>query len=133
MDKAGNLYQTFIRSPLLWGSLATVGFFGLIHGGVIDDPLVIRYFTSHPVEYMETALFAVGLAALLLKILDVAGQSAALGQSPLGTALHGNSSPEECAVLLDRLARLPGRRQQRLHPRGHRHDSSARPLRGRPA
>lgn len=117
MDKAGNLYQTIIRSPLLWGALAAVGFFGLIHGGVIDDPLVIRYFTSHPVEYMETALFAVGLAALLLKILDVAGQSAGLSQSPLGAASRGNSSPEECAVLLDRLARLPGRRQQEYYVR----------------
>ena len=89
MDKAGNLYHTIVRSPLLWGTLATIAFFGLIHGEVIDDPLVLRYFTSHPVEYMETVLFAVGLAALMLKILDVAGQSAALGQSPLGAASPG--------------------------------------------
>ena len=91
MDKTGNLYHTLVRSPLLWGTLAAIAFFGLIHGSVIDDPLVLRYFTSHPVEYMETALFAVGLAALLLKILDVAGQWAALGQSPLGAASPGKA------------------------------------------
>jgi biopolymer transport protein ExbB/TolQ len=117
MDKAGSLYHAIVRSPLLWGTLATVAFFGMIHGGAIDDPLVLRYFTSHPVEYMETALFAVGLAALLLKILDVAGQSAALRQSPLGAAPQDASTPEECAVLLDRLKRLSWQRQQEYYAR----------------
>ena len=99
------------KSPFLWGLLGSAGFYGLIHGGPLGFPLVIRYFTHHPVEYMETVLFSVGLAALIVKALDTFAQRAALAQSPLGPVARPGQPAEDCAALLARLDRLSASRQ----------------------
>lgn len=71
-----------------------------------------RYFTDHPVEYGETALFGIGLAALVLKGLEVANQRSRLGQSLLAqTPKMTQSVGEYAGFLLERLARLPAWRQ----------------------
>ncbi len=62
------------RSPLLWGTALSLGFYWLVHIGAINHPLLGRYFASHPVEYIAATMFFVGLAALGLKCLDVARQ-----------------------------------------------------------
>jgi len=110
VNRLNNLWQAILRSPVLWGILATVAFYALVHAGPLDTPLVTRYFATHPVEYMEAGLFAVGLAALVLKALDVAGQYLGLSQSPLGTPPHGAPSVDQCGSLLARLAQLPAAR-----------------------
>ena len=99
------------KSPFLWGLLGAAGFYGLIHGGPLGFPLIVRYFTHHPVEYMETVLFSVGLAALIVKSLDTFAQRVALARSPLGAAARPGQPAEDCAALLTRLDRLPASRQ----------------------
>ncbi len=110
----GNLVQAFFKSPLIWGIFGAVFFYGLIFGGPLDIDLVKRYFTKHPVEYMETVLFSVGLAALILKALDIAGQRSGLGKSPLGPVAQGAGadSAEACHALLKRFDQLPQGRQE---------------------
>lgn len=54
-------------SPLLWGGLLTVGFYGLIPYLPIHRELAVRYFCSHPLEYITTTLFFVGIAILAFK------------------------------------------------------------------
>ena len=76
MRKLNEFIQVITKSPLLWGVLGAVGFYALVHAGPLDVPLVRRYFTGHPVEYMETVMFSVGLAVLILKALDVLSQRA---------------------------------------------------------
>ena len=49
-------------------------------------PIIKRYFTGHPVEYMKTVLFAIGLAALVIKLFDTVAQRTGLNNSPLGEA-----------------------------------------------
>jgi len=53
--------------PVVWGALLTLGFYVMIQKSVIDNPWITRYFASHPVEYITTTMFFVGLAALWLK------------------------------------------------------------------
>jgi biopolymer transport protein ExbB/TolQ len=72
---------------------------------------VLRYFTHHPVEYMETVLFSVGLAALVVKIFDVAAQRSGLRSSPLGPRPASRQSSDQSEDLLATLGELPGRRQ----------------------
>jgi len=72
---------------------------------------VLRYFTKHPVEYMETVMFSVGLAALVVKIFDIGAQRAGLRNSALGPASTASQTSEQCGALLARLDDLPGRRQ----------------------
>ena len=92
--------------------MGAVGFYGLIFGGPLDIPLVKRYFTGHPVEYMETILFSIGLAALILQAFDIVGQRSGLDESPLGPRSQGLESADGCHVLLQRLDQLPHARSE---------------------
>jgi len=93
----------FLRSPILWGGLATAAFYGLIRMGVIGGALVDRYLLSHPVEYVATALFFIGLAVLGLKAVDVLRQSTLVGRVLLGSPPAQGERPAGCDVLLARL------------------------------
>jgi biopolymer transport protein ExbB/TolQ len=116
MNSINRLFQGIAKSPFFWGILGSVAFFVLVERTPLGTPLVKRYFTHHPVEYMLTVMFAVGLAALLIKAFDIVAQRTGLGDSLLGAASAdsqraASQASEECAVLLKRLDRLPGRRQ----------------------
>ncbi len=119
MDNLRKWYHAALRSPLLWGGLGAAAFYALLHGGPLQTPLLVRYFAGHPVEYMETVIFAIGLAALVLKTLDVAAQHAALGQSPMAGAdvaiSPAGNLKQRCEVLLQRLDELPAGRQQEYY------------------
>ena len=78
MNKLSRSIQAITKSPLLWGVLGSAGFYALIHAGPLDVPFIKRYFAHHPVEYMETVMFSIGLAALLIKAFDTVAQRAGL-------------------------------------------------------
>jgi biopolymer transport protein ExbB/TolQ len=112
MSKPNQVVRAVTSSPFLWGVLGAVAFYALIHASSLDiDHPIKRYFTRHPVEYMETVMFAVGLAALIVKAFDIVAQRAGLGKSLLGPASHSQQPVEESKALLERLERLPARRQ----------------------
>jgi biopolymer transport protein ExbB/TolQ len=106
------LFRGVPKSPLLWGLLGAAGFYSLIHRGPLSHDLVKRYFTGHPVEYMETVLFSIGLAALIVKAFDIFAQRAGLSKSLLGPAARPGQPAEDCAALIARLDRLPGWQQE---------------------
>ena len=71
-----------------------------------------RYFTHHPVEYGETLLFSMGMAALMLRLADVVSQRWGLGKSPWKDVESGTQSLEElCRTLNSELDRQPASRQ----------------------
>jgi len=88
------LIDSVSRSPLVWGSLAGAGFFALVHGDALGSYFFQRYCAGHPVEYVETLLFFVGLAALAIKALDVVAQARGLSRPLLEPiAPHRGSGP----------------------------------------
>jgi biopolymer transport protein ExbB/TolQ len=114
MNKSSQWVRSVSRSPFLWGILGSAGFYLAIRAIPPNAPgmtFVLRYFTHHPVEYMETVLFSVGLAALVVKIFEITAQRAGLRSSPLGPRLDARQSVEESEDLLATLDELPGRRQ----------------------
>jgi len=111
MRMSNRLFQAVTRSPFLWGVLGSIGFYALVHAGPLNVEVVKRYFTKHPVEYMETVLFAIGLAALIIKAFDIVAQRAGLKDSPLGEATCSSQAALTSEGLLERLEQLPGRRQ----------------------
>ena len=119
MNKSSQSFRSLTKSPFFWGILGVIGFYGLIRALPPDLPFmkdyVLRYFTHHPVEYMETVMFSVGLAALVVKIFDVAAQRAGLRSSPLGPRPDGRQSIEECEDLLEQLDDVPARRQDEYY------------------
>lgn len=77
-DGDGSTWGTArLASPLLWGALATAGFYALVHYAPFDWPLVRRYFCGHPLEYVTTALYFVGTAMLVRKGLRLSVERAA--------------------------------------------------------
>jgi biopolymer transport protein ExbB/TolQ len=113
MSKSSQFAQSVTKSPFLWGILGSVGFYALILSIPKDAPgmvFVLRYFTHHPVEIMETVMFSIGLAALIVKLFEIAVQRVGLRSLMFGQATAPQPI-EECNVLLDRLESLPGRRQ----------------------
>jgi biopolymer transport protein ExbB/TolQ len=107
-----------LKSPIIWGSIAAAGFYGLVLSGTVNSPMLTRYFTHHPVEYMETVLFGIGLAALVLKILEIAGQWPTVRQSLLGPLTRDYQPLDQlCRDLLQRLHRLPAPRAGGYFPR----------------
>lgn len=98
-----------IGAPLVWGLAATAVFYVLVHQGVIQHPLVSRYFAGHPVEYVETAMFFVGLTAIVRRSLRLLADLATLEQIQLPPVPAEGQRPGECGELLESLARLPAR------------------------
>lgn len=110
--------SAILRQPLLWGGLASALFYVAVGTGTLQHPLVTRYFASHPVEYIATTMFFVGLAALIAKYVGVLGQSKMPRESLLGPRperpLDASASPDVLQVLEQkprriRSSRLAGR------------------------
>ena len=75
-----------------------------------------RYFTHHPVEYGETLLFSIGMAALMLRLADVVGQRWALGKSPWKGIEPGQQPLAElCRTLQAELDRQSANRQDEYY------------------
>jgi hypothetical protein len=96
-----------VRSPVLWGLLATVGFYALVRSGTLARPGIVRYFDAHWTLNVETGAFFVALAALVIKGLDVAAQARLLRSPVLGEAPPGGQPISDVKLLLSRIAALP--------------------------
>jgi len=111
VSKSTRFSQALAKSPLMWGILACGGFYGLIWIGVLQSQFVQRYFASHPVEYITTAMFFVGLAALAIKVVDIVIQYQRVNEPLLGPIPRGGQLVTDCDSLLARLKRLPEQAQ----------------------
>ena len=105
-----NAFVTFlIRSPILWGAALSFGFFGLIHMGVITNPLVMRYLAGHWVEYVEVVMFFVGLAALLIKGAEIRSQRKEVAAEWLEPSPEGGQTPADAQSLAASLVEADGK------------------------
>ncbi|MGO9112971.1 MAG: MotA/TolQ/ExbB proton channel family protein [Thermoguttaceae bacterium] len=116
MNALNRLTRTIMKSPIVWGILACAAFYGLIFGGPLNLEVMHRYFTHHPVEYGETLLFSIGLAALMLRLADIVTQRMALGRSPW-EAIDPSQLPldELCRTLDAELNRQAANRQDEYY------------------
>ena len=74
---------SLIRSPLLWGAVATAVLYRLIPVLPVYRELAERYLCGHPLEYATTALFLLAMATLVLKLLRVRREWQALETMPV--------------------------------------------------
>lgn len=108
MSQINVLSALVLRSPLVWGGALAFCFFALIHGGVITDANVIRYLAGHWVEYVETAMFCVGLSALAIKWLDIERQRRQVGDELLAPIPEGGQPAADAVGLAEALAEARG-------------------------
>jgi biopolymer transport protein ExbB/TolQ len=99
--------KTGLHWPLIWGFLATLAFYTVVHSDRIDSPLITRYFASHPVEYIMTAMFFVGMAVLLRKLIEVSRQPRAGNESLLGPVADQKQTVDDVPRMLQKFAELP--------------------------
>ena len=104
-----------LMSSILWGCLASVGFFVLIDRHVLPySDLFIRYTTREWVQQVETVFFFVGIAELLLKSFDIAEQRgrlnkvSLLGEQPDGAGAGGRQ-PIRCSSNWPQCRRVSGK------------------------
>ncbi|MCF0234863.1 MAG: MotA/TolQ/ExbB proton channel family protein, partial [Thermoguttaceae bacterium] len=67
-----NLFSATLRSSVLWGLVATFGFYFALNNGLLQSETLLRYCAGHPVEYATTAMFFIGVCDLLFKLTRVA-------------------------------------------------------------
>ncbi len=102
---AGSLLGS-LAWPLVLGLAAACGFYYLVFRGPLTHPLVNRYFAGHPINMVETALFFVGLVALLQKLWSLFGQQSSLASELLPDKSVGQSV-SKASEWLDALTSLP--------------------------
>lgn len=94
--------------PVILGAAACTVFYAALHRGVLGSEFLPRYCAAHPILYCEVALFFIGLAALMLKLVNLMGQLAGINLVQLYTASTTGTIPvEKCGELLDELDELP--------------------------
>ena len=69
-NRSGILSSLFSRL-FLWGTALCVGFYQGIPHIPVHRELLERYFCSHPLEYVTTGLFFIGMTILLFKALGL--------------------------------------------------------------
>jgi len=79
MSKMNQLARSAMRHPLLWGAVATAGFYLALDSGVVEQPLLARYFAGHWAAYVSTTMFLVAMAALVVKAMDLVRDWRSLG------------------------------------------------------
>lgn len=73
-------WRAVVKFAPLWGGLACIGFYAALPVIPWQQDLLIRYCTSHPLEYVTMALFFLGMATLILRRIELAGEQSALTQ-----------------------------------------------------
>ncbi|REJ87485.1 MAG: hypothetical protein DWQ34_25040 [Planctomycetota bacterium] len=105
----GSIKQA-LMSPLLWGGLATFGFYQLIPLLPMHRELAQRYFCGHPLEYVQTAMFFVGMALLASRMIGLRRERSALAECRLATPQSLEEGEiDACSELDSAVSRLPAR------------------------
>src|SRR5437879_1443639 len=100
--------KDIVLSRWIWGPLLTAGFFfALPYLG--EQKLLTAIFRGHPIQYLETALFFLGLAILLRKALALVQEHRAQKQIVIdASSLCAIASPaDRAASLLAATANVP--------------------------
>jgi len=78
LDTRENSFLQFFSSPIIWGAILTATFYSLLPMLPVGRALAMQYFCGHPLEYVSTALFFVGVAVLIGKLFQLNHERAAL-------------------------------------------------------
>jgi len=111
LKKRGWLEAIF-ASPVLWGGAMTAGFYAALPHLPMQRELAQRYFTGHPLAYIETSLFFLGIATLAVKLISFGRQKRGLQLPLINETKTETDDPVTLVTQLSmRLMELP----RRLH------------------
>lgn len=106
---AGETASAFSFGPFFWAAAATGAFYAALPYWPVHRALAERYFCGHPMEYILTGLFFLGLSILVLKAVALRGERRALSAGLLeDPALQRAGSLEETVARIEqKLAQGP--------------------------
>ncbi|MEC9094774.1 MAG: MotA/TolQ/ExbB proton channel family protein, partial [Planctomycetota bacterium] len=97
--------------PIAIGLVAYWGFLLSLQQGWIASELLMRYLSAHPVSYVATAMFFVGVTSLLMKLLSVIYQINDRRNVKLSAAPSLAQRADSSRHLLEELQEMPRRRR----------------------
>ncbi len=100
--------------PLLVGAAACSLFYACVYRGPLNLPMIHRYFATHPVAFVATGMFFVGIAALLLKAFDVITQFLGIRRLQVDEPTAAGQPVADAEHLLDQLRQQPTAARQSL-------------------
>ncbi len=100
VSRVTSFSEWLLRQAFIWGGLASLAFYTFGVQNAPEGSLLQRYFAGHLVAYCTTALFFIGAAALVIKLLGLCLQFATLDSVQLPTAAAGGETVEDAAALL---------------------------------
>ena len=103
MSRVTSFSEWLLRQAFIWGGLASLAFYALVIRGAGDGSFLDRYFAGHPIAYCTTALFFIGAAALVIKLLGLMMQFATIDTVRLSDAGPQGEHVERASCLLDQL------------------------------
>jgi len=112
VSRVTSFSEWLLRQPLIWGGLACLAFYALVVQGSPEGSFLARYFAGHTVAYCTTALFFVGLAGLLIRLLGLVVQFASVDRTLLKSPPEDGNTVEEASVLLTELESQPATLQE---------------------
>jgi biopolymer transport protein ExbB/TolQ len=80
MASWNNMVSRFLKTPLLWGALASISFYAVVLQPKFHGTLVHKYTTEHITEYVIVVLFFWSSAHLIIRFLGLGREREALGQ-----------------------------------------------------
>ncbi|MEX1041329.1 MAG: MotA/TolQ/ExbB proton channel family protein [Pirellulaceae bacterium] len=95
--------------PMILGAAFTTVLYSVIHLGPFQGWSMLRYLIGHPVEYVEVAMFMVGVGALLLKGGQILSDFRGADQVSLPEIPPGRMPISEAPNLLADLREMPAR------------------------
>jgi len=102
VSRITKLCEWLLRQPFVWGGLCCLAFYAFVVQSAAEGSTIERYFASHPVEYITTALFFVGVAALGIKVIEIATETLALDTALLPRVpKDGEPAGRAASLLLD--------------------------------
>lgn len=101
----GSWLAALLDWPMLWGLGAAWGFYGALPHLPIPQDFATRYFCGHPVEYVSTVLFCMGIALLVRKAIGGIRERRALAHVVRAASAR---EEHECRAI-DLLESLPER------------------------
>lgn len=112
MARITRICEWILALPLIWGGLACMAYYAALMSGFITSQLLHQYTLKHEIEIIETTVFFIGGAALLMRLVQLLRQFRVFDQILLEAAPEGGQRVEDCDRLLAQLADLPARFQQ---------------------
>ncbi len=100
MSRITSFSEWLLRQAFIWGGFACLAFYALVVRNAADGSFMDRYFAGHTVAYCTTALFFVGSAGLIIKLLGLALQFATVENVRLPEADVDGQQVDEAPALL---------------------------------